>query len=125
MTLTGSLQWGGTVGTSQLCSTFNYNWVTGNVFQSYATYIGFEATMTVKMQRNGPVTFTIGADDGDELYLDGSVLINDFTSHSYRTQTTTINLSQGTHTLTLWYFQVTGTAQVSFTCDSDILQWSS
>jgi len=63
-TLTGDLQWGAEVGTSGFCSTFIHNWGSGIVFLGYDDYIGFQATMQVKMQRDGPVTFAIGGDDG-------------------------------------------------------------
>ena len=123
--MNGALQWGGAVGTSQLCSTFDYNWGTGPVFSTYNTYIGFIATMQVNMQRIGPVSFTVGSDDGIRLSVDGSVVIDDFTAHSYRTQSLIMNLGQGMHPLTLQYYQETVNAQASFTCDSDILQWNS
>ena len=121
--MTGDLKWGADVGTSELCSTFDYNWESGTIFLGYDDYIGFQATMQVKMQRDGPVTFTVGSDDGVKLYIDGVVKIDDYTQHSYRTRSTLINLSQGTHTLTLWYYEVTSGARVSFNCDSDILMW--
>jgi len=122
-TLTGDLQWGAEVGTSKFCSTFDYNWGSGTIFLGYDDYIGFVATMTVKMARNGPATFTVGSDDGVKLLLDGETIIDDYAMHAYRTRTITIDLSQGTHTLTLWYYEVTSGARVSFDCDSDILMW--
>jgi hypothetical protein len=123
-TLTGDLQWGSEVGTSQFCSTFDYNWGSGTLFLGYDDYIGFEATMQVKMQRNGPVTFIVGSDDGVRLYVDGVLQIDDWGQHSYRTTSKIINLIQGTHSLTLRYYEVTAGARVSFECDSDILMWN-
>jgi len=122
-TLTGDLKWGAEVGTSKFSSTFDYNWGDGTIFMGYDDYIGFQATMQVKMQRDGPVTFTVGSDDGVRLYIDGVKEIDDYAQHMYRTRSITIDLSQGTHTLTLWYYEVTGGARVSFDCDSDILMW--
>jgi len=122
-TLTGDLQWGAEVGTSELCSTFDYNWGTGVIFLGYDDYIGFQGTMQVKMQRDGPVTFTVGSDDGVRFYIDGAEKIDDYTQHGYRTRSITIDLSQGTHTLSLHYYEVTSYARVSFDCDSDILMW--
>jgi len=122
-TLTGDLQWGAEVGTSNFCSTFDYNWGSGIIFLGYDDYIGFQATMQVKMQREGPVTFTIGSDDGSRLYIDGEQKIDNWGSHAYLTRSIIVNLSQGFHTLTLWYYEVGSTARVSFDCDSDILMW--
>jgi len=122
-TLTGDLQWGGEVGTSKFCSTFDYNWGTGPIFLGYADYIGFSATMQVKMQRNGQVTFNVGGDDGYELRIDGVVKILDYGQHPFRTTMITIDISQGFHTLTLHYYEAISTARVYFDCDSDILMW--
>jgi len=51
--------------------------------------------------------------------------IDDYGQHAYRTRSIVINdLSQGFHTLTLHYYEVSGNAKVSFDCDSDILMWN-
>ena len=68
--------------------------------------------------------FTIGSDDGAQLSVDGVVQIDDWSTHGYRTTSTVINLSQGTHTLTLRYYELTGNARVSFNCDMDIVMWN-
>jgi len=123
-TLTGDLQWGAEVGTQTFCSAFDYNWGSGVLFLGYDDYVGFQATMQVNMKRSGPVTFTVGSDDGIRLYVDGVQQIDDYGQHSYRTTSKLISLSQGTHTLTLWYYEVISSARVSFNCDSDILMWN-
>jgi len=122
-TLTGDLQWGAVVGTSKFCPTFDYNWGTGVIFLGYDDYIGFEATMQVKMQRNGPVTFTIGSDDGSRLYIDDVLKVDNWSQGSYRTISTLVYLTQGFHTLKLRYYEVGTYSRVSFDCDSDILMW--
>lgn len=123
---TGDMLPGPSVGNSTFCSTFDYDWGTGIVFSIYDDYIGFTATMQVKMQRSGPVAFTVGSDDGHILYLDGIVVVTDWAAlHSYRTQTAIRYLTFGTHTLSLEYRETSGGARVSFECDSDILAWAS
>ena len=125
-TFTGDMLPGPSVGNSTFCSTFDYDWGTGIVFSIYDDYIGFMATMQVKMQRSGPVAFTVGSDDGHILYLDGVVVVTDWAAlHSYRTQTAIRYLTFGTHTLSLEYRETSGGARVSFECDSDILAWAS
>jgi hypothetical protein len=125
-TFTGDMLPGPSVGNSTFCSTFDYDWGTGIVFSIYDDYIGFTATMQVKMQRSGPVAFTVGSDDGHILYLDGVVVVTDWAAlHSYRTQTAIQYLTFGTHTLSLEYRETSGAARVSFECDSDILAWAS
>jgi hypothetical protein len=124
-TFTGGMVPGPSVGTAYFCSTFDYNWGTGTVYSIYDDFIGFTATMQVKMQRNGPVAFTVGSDDGHIFYVDGVVVLTDWADHSYETQTTIQNLTLGLHTLTLEYKEHFTYARVSFTCDSDILIWTS
>lgn len=71
-TITGDGQWGAVVGTSQFSPTFWHDWLQGIVFLGYDDYIGFDATMQINMQRDGPVTFKVGGDDNFWLYLDGA-----------------------------------------------------
>jgi len=122
-TLTGDLQWGAEVGTSKFSGTFDYNWGSGIVFLTYDDFIGFEATMQVRMQRDGPVTFTIGSDDVSWLDVDDMSEVIFLGAGGYKTGSYTMYLSQGAHTLTLWYYDKRGYARVSFECDSDILMW--
>jgi hypothetical protein len=124
-TMTGTGQWAAVVGSSTLPATFYYDWGYGNVFDIYSDYIGFyTATMQVKMQRNGPVTFTVGADDGVVFWIDGVMKIDNSGPHTYRTKSITINdLSQGFHTLALDYKETYGSASLSFGCDLDLIMW--
>jgi hypothetical protein len=123
-TLTGDLQWGAEVGTATWGSIFDHDWGTGVVFLGYDDYIGFQATMTINMTRDGPVHFMIGSDDGSRLYIDGVLKIDYWWSHGYGVKGITTDLSKGLHTLTLWYYDVTSGARVSFDCDHDIVMWN-
>jgi len=122
-TITGDFQWGAVVGTSQFSPTFWHNWFGGVVFSGYDDYIGFDATMQINMQRDGPVTFKVGGDDNFWLYLDGAqpAIISGSANLGI---SKTIYLSRGMHTLTLWWREITVSAQVLFDCDSDILHWN-
>jgi hypothetical protein len=125
-TLTGDLQWGASIGTSQFPSTFKYDWLTGTIFLGYDDYVGFVATMQVNMPRNGPVTFLLGADNNARLSVDGGEILS--ATNQWGGIVTggigkTVTLGQGMHTLTLRYYEVTGYARVMFDCDSDILHW--
>ena len=122
-TLTGDLEWGAQVGTSKWGSIFDHDWGTGDIFLGYDDYIGFQATMTIKMERDGPVHFAIGSDDGSRLYIDGVLKIDNWGTHTYRISGITMDLSKGFHTLTLSYYDVAGNARVSFDCDPDVLMW--
>ena len=122
-TLKLSLEWDEEIGTSTFSPVFDYDWGARKVFLGYSDMIGFEASMQVKMQRDGPVTFTIGSDDGSRLYIDGIERIDNWGTHLYESKSFTIDLSQGFHTLKLHYYNVASFARVSFSCDPDILMW--
>ena len=89
-TYSGTGQRGGTVGASGFGSTFNYNWLFGEVWGGYSDYIGFSATAEINMQRTGMVTFAVGSDDGLRLEVDGQVVIDDWSAHPYRERTVTL-----------------------------------
>ena len=124
-TISGTGQWGAVVGTSTFPGSFYYNWGSGRVFGVYADYIGFTTgTMNIKKQRDGPVTFTVGSDDGVLFWVDGILRIEDLGPHGYRTRSITINdLSLGFHTLVMDYKETFGDAVLSFDCDLDLIMW--
>lgn len=122
-TITGDGQWGAVVGTSQFSPTFWHDWLQGIVFLGYDDYIGFDATMQINMQRDGPVTFKVGGDDNFWLYLDGAQPAIVSGTNNWGVYKT-IYLSRGMHTLTLWWRDITSYARVLFDCDSDILHWN-
>lgn len=123
ITITNDLLWEAQVGTSEFCSTFDYNWGSGKIFLGYDDYIGFQAEMQINMQRDGPVNFIVGSDNRTEFYIDGTQRMVNGGSSAYRTMNITVSISQGIHRIGLWYYHSTGTAKVSFNCDSDILMW--
>ena len=123
-TITGAYQWGASVGTSTWGAVFDHDFGSNVLFGGYSDYIGFQATMTVNMQRDGPVHFVTGSDDGSRLYVDGELWIDNWGSHSYSEKGVTRDLSKGFHTLTLWYYDISSVARVSFNCDLDILMWN-
>jgi len=125
-TLTSDHQWDTKIGSSTWGAIFDYNFEYGPLFLDYAENVGFQATMTINKQRDGPVHFVIGSDDGSSLYVDGVIWI-DFWSppHAYSEKTVTKDLPRGFHTITLWYYEWIQVGRVSFNCDPDILMWNS
>jgi hypothetical protein len=123
-TITGDLKWGASVGYSTFPATFTYNWDMGKVYGEYSDYIGFTATATIYVPRSGPVSFTLGSDDGARLYLDGTLIIDLWGAHYYTEKSAVIYLNPGKYTLTLYYYDITGYAKVSFYTDPDVLTWT-
>ncbi len=120
------------IGSSQFPATFYYKWGTGPIFGGLSDWVGFQATATINMGRpgGGYVNFTVIHDEGIQLYLDGGIIINNwvlvrdnngFPQHD--SDTVSIYLTPGKHTLLLDYWEATIWAYVSFSCDSDVLKW--
>jgi hypothetical protein len=109
------------VGTAEFPTTFDYDWGYSMPFENHYDRIGFEATMRVKVQRDAPITFTVGGDDGYQLLIDGEEYISRWYTHGYSTSSTTVSLEKGFHTLTMRWFEWYGYARASFSCSaSDI-----
>lgn len=62
-----------------------------------------------------PYTFTMSSDDGGRLYVDGHLVIDDWSVHAARNVTQSYTLSAGSHLVELDYFQAGGDATVSLT----------
>jgi len=124
-TITDLIKWDTSIGNSEFPSTFDYNWGNGVVYGGYSGDIGFEAYAVINMQRTsgGPVTFTIGCEDGATLELDGIRIVDELQTGAYRTRSYTTYVSHGQHRLRLYYYVKDPPAHISFNCDSDVLEW--
>jgi len=58
----------------------------------------------------GPYTFTLATDDGSRLYVDGQLVIDDWSVHAASPITQTYTMSAGTHLIQVNYFQAAGDA---------------
>ncbi len=73
-----------------------------------------------KMRKNfscGDYTFTIGADDGVRLSIDGGAtwLVNDYSNHGYRTLSSPpTSITDGTYELVIEYYEAGGGNRVTF-----------
>ncbi len=73
---------------------------------------------SVKWQGNfnfnaGPYTFTLATDDGSRLYIDGQLVVDDWSAHAAYTITQSYTMTAGPHLLELDYFQAGGGASAS------------
>jgi hypothetical protein len=142
-TITGEGKWGAPVGHSTFPPTFTYDWGYGEVYGGYKDYIGFIATAKIYVSRSGPVSFTVGANERAELYLNDKKIIDTWEYNitttiyetvtltltlppfdQYREKTTVINMNPAEYTLKLVYYEITGSAKVSFYADPDVLSWT-
>lgn len=99
---------------------FDRNWGTSNPVcaagsENFAVRYRMNKTFA-----SGNYTFTIGADDGVRLSIDGGAtwIVSDWSDHGYQTISIRVPMS-GNYNLVLEYYEKTGGAQVSFGYTSD------
>jgi hypothetical protein len=108
MTLTG------TAAVQRAETAINYNWGTG----APVTGIngdGFSARWTKYIDEPaGTYRFTATADDGVRVWLDGDLIINDWSDHAARTVTVDKPVAAGHHLITVEYYENSGDAVMTF-----------
>jgi glucose/arabinose dehydrogenase len=94
----------------------NYDWGVGSPAQG-VNVDQFSARWTGQVTfGGGSTTFSVTADDGIRLYVDGSILIDEWQDQAPTTYTATTTLTAGTHTVMVEYYENAGgaTAEVSW-----------
>ena len=114
---------GGRLGVETVPLNFERDWGSGPVYADRVDRAILRATANIVVQRQGPVLFLVGGDDGFRLSLDGAVLLSDWDTHSYREKSILLDLVPGIYKLALDYFEWTGQAHLTFRTDQDIVQW--
>lgn len=104
--VTGELQYGGVLGLFQ-----GYY---GEVFAGRSDGLGLRASSTVVVQRQGPVKFTVGGDDGYRLSVNNNEIMSDWTTHSYREETRFLNLTPWDIRVVPGLFRMDGRGEVEF-----------
>ena len=78
---------------------------------------GVKVEGNITVDTGGDYTFYLGADDGAQLYIDGELVIDHDSLHSFSTQSATISLSDGPHVIEVRYFENTGDAGLKLEWD--------
>ncbi|WP_428482512.1 cadherin domain-containing protein [Pyruvatibacter mobilis] len=78
---------------------------------------GVKVAGNITVDNGGDYTFYLGADDGAQLYIDGELVIDHDSLHSFSTQSATISLSDGPHVIEVRYFENTGDAGLKLEWD--------
>ena len=113
-------KWGSVVGTSTFPAEFDYFWGHEPIFGEYDNWIGFIATAKIYLKEKGPLSFYLASDDGSKLYLDDTLLIDNWGQHSlYEKKYRHPSLLAGDHTLKIEYFDAYLNAGVKFYADND------
>ena len=121
--ITGDFKFITEIGKSKFPATFNYNWgYSRNIFNG-EEFVGFVATAIINVRERHPIWINLTGDDGCELYLNGSRFLCTSFYSGYKTEFAHVILEPGVYVLTLYYYNRGGYACVSFSADSEILEW--
>ncbi len=94
----------------------NFDWGFGSPAPGLPVdYFSVRWSRTVNIPANSNYVFTTVSDDGVRVYVDGSLLINDWTEHPARQNRANMTLTAGPHTFIVEYFEKAGSASMSFT----------
>ena len=77
------------------------------------TNYAFLWTGSISIATAGTYTFYTGSEDGSELIIDGSTVVNNDGIHSYTEVSGTDALTAGTHSITVEYFEASGPQQLT------------
>jgi hypothetical protein len=120
MTLTG------TAVVQRTEDTINKNWGGGAPVNGINSD-GFSARWTKYIdEAAGTYRFTATSDDGVRVWLDGELIINDWSDHAVRTTTVDKPVSAGHHLLTVEYYENSGDSVVTFSfapVQQNIVNW--
>jgi len=83
--------------------------------------VRWTGTITAPAGAGGVHRLGVEGNDGYRLYLDGTLVVDDWVKRSYGTHMAHVNLAPGsTHTLRLEYFESTGNARVKLVWDAGV-----
>ncbi|MCZ4694443.1 choice-of-anchor L domain-containing protein [Ancylomarina euxinus] len=99
---------------SESVTKINSSWGTGspNTALLGNDYFSIRYSGDFVVPKTGDYTFYTTSDDGVRLIIDGSNVINNWTNHAPTSNSGTVNLNKGLHTITLEYYENTGGAVV-------------
>ena len=98
-------------------SSVNYNWGTANPAGIPADNFSGRWSTAITAPTTGTYTFYVTSDDGQRLYVDGALIVDDWIPHGPTTRTATISLTAGNKVpITYEFFEQTGGATA-------VLEW--
>ncbi len=94
----------------------NFAWGSGSPYPSTIPADNFSARWTMSTYLNtGQYQFTVTADDGIRLYLDGKLIIDKWKDQPPTTYNSIKMIGTGTHTITMEYYEHAGSATAKLT----------
>lgn len=82
---------------------------------------GVQITGQIDVPEDGAYSFTLGADDGAMLFIDGQPVIDNDGLHSFKSETVEVELEPGPHSIEVIYFENHGRAGLSLEWDGPSL----
>lgn len=103
-------------GPNESVEKFNTDWGSGNPAHSRPNNIGFQSSRTIYFPFAYTYRFTVGADDGFRLSIDGVEKMSEWNDNNYAAHVRTVDvyLPEGNHTFQLDYYENAVNAKVSF-----------
>ena len=96
----------------------NHSWGTGSPDPSVAAdYFSVRYTGSIHFELDGVYTFTLTADDGARLWVDGGMLVDQWSGQAGQTGVVPRNVTMGVHPVIVEYYENTGDASIT-------LSWS-
>ncbi|MFN8390055.1 MAG: PA14 domain-containing protein [Bdellovibrionota bacterium] len=88
-----------------------WNWTPSGPFPDF-TAENYSARFTSTLVLDAPqtLTFQLTSDDGSKLLIDGALAIDAWSANAHQSQTATVTLQPGRHSIEIDYFQGTGEA---------------
>ena len=87
----------------------DYTWGTGNIGPfAHGDFVMVDIAGELEVPVTGTYTITVASDDGVALFLDGNDIVNNFGGGFNGSET--ISLTQGRHSIRLWYHENSGNA---------------
>jgi hypothetical protein len=108
----------------QFGASTGYNWhpLNSNTQQPLSDF-GADITGTITAPAAGTYSFTLGSDDGSQLYIDGNLVIDNGGERNFTDATQTVSLTAGTHSLEVQFFE-SGTGQSGVDLNSYVVTGS-
>ncbi|HXX62203.1 MAG TPA: alpha-N-acetylglucosaminidase TIM-barrel domain-containing protein [Bacteroidota bacterium] len=79
-------------------------------------FFGIQYNGFLEISVSGQYTFSLGSDDGSQLWIDGELLVNNDGQHGYAELKGSVKLSKGRHAFLLKYFQSGGAKSLALRC---------
>ena len=83
-------------------------------------YVGFRAETVFFVEKEQEAIFRVSSNDGFKLYLDNKLLLSRW-ENGYHSASIKVPLKPGLHKMTLYYYEWTGNAEISFSTTAQVL----